>query len=209
MKARRAPEDVRPAVATPDWPVAALAAVGFVLAAYLTFTKLRGSTALFCEAGSGCDVVQASRYAMFLGLPTAAWGAVVFILLGAVAVAGLTPRRWLWAFVLAVAAVAFSAYLTAISLVVLGATCPWCLAVAVTGVAILGVLLMRRPVTKGKRAPTRPGRLAWIGALAAVVTVVGAQAVFVMDTASGDAGYREALARHLQATGIVMYGAYW
>lgn len=31
---------------TRDWPVAALAVVGFGLAAYLTVTKLRGSAAL-------------------------------------------------------------------------------------------------------------------------------------------------------------------
>jgi uncharacterized membrane protein len=114
-----------------------------------------------------------------------------------------------WAFVLAVAAVSFSAYLTAISLFVLRATCPWCLAVAATGLAILAVLLVRRPAVRSKRSPTRPGRLAWIAALAAVLTIVGAQAVFVMDTAGGDAEYRGALARHLQATGVVMYGAFW
>jgi hypothetical protein len=44
----------------PDWPVAALAA-GFALSAYLAWTKWAGATAAFCERGSRCDIVQASR----------------------------------------------------------------------------------------------------------------------------------------------------
>ncbi len=192
-----------------DWPVAALAATGLLLSAYLTYTKLAGSTALFCEAGSGCDVVQASRYASFLGLPTAAWGVAVFAAIGGLALAGLTGRRWTWAFVLGVAAVSMSAYLTWVSLAVLRAACPWCLAVAGTDAALLGVLVARRPVTKGRRSPTRPARLALVGGLTAVVTIVGAAGVFVGAAARGDAAYREALARHLAATGAVMYGAYW
>jgi uncharacterized membrane protein len=188
--------------------VTALAAVGFALSAYLTYGKLAGPAALWCEAGSGCAVVQASHYATFLGLPTAAWGAAVFAAIGGLAVAGLTPRRWTWAFVLAVVAVSMSAYLTWISLTVLRTTCPWCLAVASTDTALLGLLLVRRPVGPGYRAATRPVRLAWLGGSAALLTVLGATAVFV-GTAPADAAYRAALARHLTATGAVMYGAYW
>ncbi len=210
MTRRRPADEPHPVhVAARDWPVAVLAAIGVALAAYLTVTKLRGASALFCEAGSGCDVVQASRYATFLGVPTAAWGALVFALIAILAAAGLTPRRWVWAFALAVAAVSFSAYLTTVSLFVLRATCPWCLAVAVTGVAVLATLLLRRPALRGKHAATRPARLAWIAALAAVLTVVGAEAVFVMDRGEGSAQYRAGLARHLAAGGVIMYGAYW
>jgi uncharacterized membrane protein len=188
--------------------VAALAALGLGLSAYLTYGKLAGASTLWCEAGSGCAAVQASHYATFLGLPTAAWGAAVFAAIGALALAGLTPRRWTWAFVLAVVAVSMSAYLTWISLTVLGTTCPWCLAVAATDVALLGVLVARRPVLPGRRAPTRPARLAWLGGATAVLTVAGAAAVFV-GTSPADAAYRAALARHLATTGAVMYGAYW
>ncbi|MFQ5916124.1 MAG: vitamin K epoxide reductase family protein, partial [Nitrospinota bacterium] len=54
-----------------NWPVAGVAAAGFVVAGYLAVTKLGGDSPLFCTAGGGCDIVQASRYAVFFGLPTA------------------------------------------------------------------------------------------------------------------------------------------
>lgn len=207
---RRGPTRTPPAPGRvgPDLPLTALAAFGLVLAAYLTYGKLAGHAALWCEAGSGCAVVQASHYATFLGLPVAAWGAAVFAALGALALTGLTPRRWTWAFVLAVVAVSMSAYLTWIAVRVLRATCPWCLAVGATAAALLGVLLARRPVIPGRRSPTRPARLAWLGGATAALTVATATAVFV-GTSPADAAYRAALARHLAATGAVMYGAYW
>ena len=58
-----------------DWLVAAVATLGVVIGGYLTVTKLTRASALLCEAGSGCDVIQASPYALLLGVPTALWGA--------------------------------------------------------------------------------------------------------------------------------------
>ena len=76
--------------------------------AHLTITKLAGSTAAFCESGGGCDIVQASKWATFLGLPTAAWGALLYGALAVLAFTGLVATRWTVAFVLASAGVAFS-----------------------------------------------------------------------------------------------------
>ena len=201
----------KPAPETPgrDWPVAAVAAAGLAVSAYLAATKLAGAAALFCETGSGCDVVQASRYAVFLGVPTAAWGAVLYAIVLGLALAGLAPRRWLWTFVLAVAAVAFSAYLTWIAVFELGALCPWCLADAGLAAALLVVLLVRRPVPRGRRPATRPARLVGTGLVTAVITVVFAAGVFVAGTPTGDTVYQESLARHLTASGVIFYGAYW
>lgn len=198
-----------PAPSGPDWPAATLAAAGLAVSAYLAWTKWSGATALFCETGSGCDVVQASRYAMFLGLPTAAWGVALYALIAGLALAGLPPRRWVWAYALAVAGVAFSAYLTWISLFELGAVCPYCLADAAIAAALLGWLLARRPVPTGRRAPTRPGRVIGIGVAAAVITVVFGMGVFVAGSPAGASAYQESLARHLTASGAIFYGAYW
>jgi uncharacterized membrane protein len=189
--------------------VAALAAAGLAISAYLTGAKLAGATALFCESGSGCDVVQASRYAVFLGFPTAAWGAGLYALVGGLALAGLSARRWLWVFVLAVAAVAFSAYLTWLALFELGAVCPWCLADAAIAAALLAVLLARRPVATGRRSWVRPRRLATLGVLTAAVTIVVGMGVFVAGAPSAGSAYQDALARHLTASGAIFYGAYW
>ena len=186
-----------------------LAAAGVVGSASLTWTKWAGATALFCESGSGCDVVQASRYALFLGLPTAAWGVGLYAAIGALALAGLAPRRWVWAYALAVAGVAFSAYLTYLSLVELRAVCPYCLVDAGIAGALLVVLLVRRPAATGKRPATRRGRLIAVGLASALVTVVFGMGVFVAGAPSTGSTYQESLARHLAASGAIFYGAYW
>ena len=208
MKPSRAKPSSEPPTGS-DWPVTALAAAGLVVSAYLTWTKWTGATGLFCETGSGCDVVQASRYAMFLGLPTAAWGVLLYALVGGLALAGLTPRRWVAAYALAVAGVAFSAYLTYLSVFELGAACPYCLADAAIAATLLLALLVRRPPATGRRAPTRRNRLIAIGAAMALVTVVFGMGVFVTGAPTGSSAYQESLARHLAASGAIFYGAYW
>lgn len=189
----------------PDWPVAAVAAAGLLIAGYLAATKLAVADALFCAAGSGCDVVQASRYAVFLGLPTALWGAALYAVIGAVALLGLDARRWLAAFLLAVAGVSFSALLTALQVFVIGALCAYCLLSAGIAVALFAVLLYRHPAS----AERRPSRLLTLGAVTALATVVLGAAGFVLGGPREAGRYQEALARHLAESGAVMYGAYW
>lgn len=198
-----------PAPSGPDWGATALAAAGLAVSAYLTWTKWSGATALFCETGSGCDIVQASRYAMLLGLPTAAWGVLLYAALGGLALAGLPPRRWVCAYALAVAGVAFSAYLTWLSVVELGAVCPYCLVDAGIAAALLGWLLARRPDPTGRRAPTRRGRVIAIGIAAAVGAVVVGMGVFAAGSPTAGSAYQESLARHLATSGAIFYGAYW
>jgi thiol-disulfide isomerase/thioredoxin len=124
-----------------------------------------------------------------------------------VAARPLTRRRWLWGFGLATAGVAFSGYLTAISLFVLRAACGWCLASGGVVLAILAALLWRRPAPGTRWVWLRPARLAVLGGLVAAVTVAVSFAVF---SASGPGSpYQEALARHLRASGARFYGAYW
>jgi len=192
-----------------DWLVAGVATVGLVVAGYLTITKLTRASALFCEAGTGCDIIQASPYALFLGVPTALWGAAVYAAIGTIALVGLSQRWWLRAFLLAVSGVAFSAYLTYLSFFVIRAVCAYCLASAAIAAALFGLLLARRPAGSGRRSPTRPVRVATLGALIAVTTVVFGAFVFAGSAPEQSAAYREALARHLTATGAVFYGAYW
>jgi uncharacterized membrane protein len=193
----------------PDWLVAGLAAVGLAIAGYLAVSKLAGGGALFCKGVGGCEVVQQSRYAMLLGVPTAAWGAGVYAAIAALAVAGLGARRWLAAFLLAVGAVAFSGYLTYLELFVIGAVCWYCVVSAAAATAGLGVLLGRRSSVVGPRRFLRPGRVVGLGALAALVTVVFGLAMFAITEPTEDPSYREALARHLAQSGAIMYGAFW
>ncbi len=196
-------------VVKPDVVVAGTAAVGLLVSGYLTWTKLMGQTAAFCEKGTGCDIVQASPYAMLLGIPTAAWGAVLYVLVGALALTGFTVRRWQTAFVLGVAAVSFSAYLAYLQLFVLHAICKWCVFDALVSVAVLATLVWRRPLPTGRRSPTRPVRLGVSGAVTAVVTIVFAVGAYVGEGPASTDNYRAALALHLARTGAVFYGAFW
>jgi uncharacterized membrane protein len=202
-QARAAPAPVT----HPDWVVLGLAVAGIAVSAYLTVLKLTGTGAALCVAGSGCDIVQASRYAMFLWVPTALWGALVYAALGVLAWLGLAGGKWLTAFVLASGGVGFSLYLTALSIWDLGATCVWCLTSAVLMTAIFLLVLRKRPASVG-RTGMRPARLATyavVGALGAVV--VGA---FVYAAPfSAPVGYAGGLARHLAQSKAVMYGAFW
>jgi uncharacterized membrane protein len=207
---RERPGQRQAAVAVrPDWLVGALAAVGLAVAGYLAITKATGGGALFCKGVGGCEVVQQSRYAMFLGLPTAAWGAGLYAAIGALALRGLSPWRWLGAFLLAVAGVSFSAYLTYLELFVIGAVCWYCVVSAATATGLLGVLLGRRPPAGGRRAPTRLARVATLGSLTAVATVLLGIGVFAASAPRAAPGYQEALARHLTEGGAIMYGAFW
>src|SRR6185295_4782110 len=106
------------APARPDLLVTGLAAAGFAIAAYMSWLKWAGATAAFCLSGSGCDIVQSSRYAVLLGVPTALWGAALYAAIGVLAAMGLGPRRWRWAFHLAAAGIGISVYLTGLSMMV-------------------------------------------------------------------------------------------
>ena len=192
-----------------DRGVAALAGVGLLDALYLTVTKIIASRALFCASGGGCDIVQSSRWSTFFGAPTAAWGAVVYAGIVVLALVGFTAQRWLFAFLLSVAAAGFSAYLTWIELFVLHAICPYCLVVAIVSAALIVVLLLRRPATAARRGWAQPLRLAGLGVATAVVTIVVTAAAFMADTGLMQSTGQEALARHLAASGAIFYGAYW
>jgi hypothetical protein len=73
-----------------DFLILGLAAAGAAIAAYLTWLKWMGGNIAFCLSGSGCDIVQATRYGSFLGVPTARWGVLLCAAIGALVGLGLT-----------------------------------------------------------------------------------------------------------------------
>ena len=80
---------------------------------------------------------------------------------------GLDARRWLAAFLLAVAGVSFSALLTALQIFIIGAVCAYCLLSTGTAVGLFALLLIRRPA----KAEWRPARLFALGGMTAVATI--------------------------------------
>lgn len=159
--------------------VAVLALAGMFVAIYMLLFSVGVLGSVFCGPGGGCDVVQTSSWAVFLGLPVPLWGVVGYGLILAVAVAGLRPRwlrdRRLAALLLGLsaAAFAFSGYLTVLEAFVIEAWCRWCVASALLATGIFGLALpelgrLRAGVGPGARfaaaAPTgrtesRPGRV--------------------------------------------------
>ena len=189
----------------PDLPVLVIALAGLAVAGYLAWIKWSGTGALFCTAGSGCDIVQASRYATFLGAPTALWGALAYLAIAILALLGLESGRWRAAFLLAAGAVGFSAYLTFLSITQVKALCVYCLASAGLCVLLLVVLLRRRPLVPGGG---RRAALVALGGGAAVIAIALGAFVFAAGP-EGATPYQLALARHLVQSKAVFYGAYW
>jgi uncharacterized membrane protein len=212
MPKHRNPRKMPPvgrALARPDWIITGLALLGLAVAGYLTALKLGDNQAFLCRDGSGCDIVQASRYSLLAGVPTALWGAGLYAAVVVLSLVPHTVRRWQTAFMLVSAAVAFSIYLTYVSIVVIGATCPYCLASGGIALLLLVTMVARRPAAPpGPSQPFALARLAGLGATAGLAAVLLGAFILAADD-SRAAGYQEALARHLAKSQAVFYGAYW
>jgi uncharacterized membrane protein len=112
--------------------IAILSLVGLVISTYLSLYKLGYLGFIQCTTG-GCDTVQSSPYAYFLGRPVALWGVGAYVTLLVLALVGIQPRwmheRWVALALFSVSAigVAFTAYLTYLEAYVIHAWCQWCL----------------------------------------------------------------------------------
>ena len=140
--------------------IAVLALVGFFVALYLWLHAIGVGGPLKCGAG-GCDTVQTSRWATFLGLPVALYGVVGYAAILIVALAGLRPaalaRRGpaLVLVALASAGMLFTLYLTYLELFVIRAICRWCVgsAVILTAIWLVALAALRRPAPPSFPAP--------------------------------------------------------
>lgn len=123
--------------------VALVALTGVFVSTYLLLYKLGAFGTILCGTG-GCEVVQNSPWAYFLGIPVAAWGLGGYLTIFAVALAGIQPahagRRWVAIALLGLTTIAllFSLYLSALEAFVIGAWCQWCIVSAVLAVLAFG-----------------------------------------------------------------------
>lgn len=194
----------------PNWLLTGLASAGIVLTAYLLITNLLDTPPLYCNDGSSCDIVQQSRWGTFLGAPTALWG---FLTYAALAYIGIRVRNlgshWMSAWVIAMIGLGYSIYLTAISLLVIEATCIYCLASLSIMAVIFGVIIFQRPA----ELPDF-NYMAWAGKTIVVTMVIigGIHLHYsgVFDSAAGpEDPYLRELAEHLSEEKAVFYGAFW
>ncbi len=134
--------------------VVLLAVAGLFVSVYLTLYKLGYYGGLVCGAGGACATVQASPYAVFLGVPVAGWGVAWYAAVAATglwglhgggtrAAGGAAGERTDWParilFLLACGGLLFTLYLTALEAFVIEAWCRWCLVSAGITALIFGL----------------------------------------------------------------------
>lgn len=139
--------------------IAVLALLGLLSSLYLLLYKLGAVGSLACGGSGACERVQQSPYAVFLGVPVAAYGVAGFGALLVVALAGLgerwvdraAPSRLLAVF--AAVGCCFAAYLTYLEVAVIHDVCRWCAlcALLITAILVLAVVGTR----SFSRAPAR------------------------------------------------------
>lgn len=186
-----------------DFWLALPAGLGAILSAYLVYTRAAHAPT-YCPLGSGCDVVQSSRYGTVFGIPVALLGLLYYVVILVLAVRRLSDdRRWAIALPVAGMGVGASIVFTAVQQTAIRATCSLCLISALLTVAILVLPVIRRPA--------RPRRATWAWTSASLIAAVAFLAAGYAASApqAAESDYATGLARHLAATGVKFYGAYW
>lgn len=135
--------------------IAVLALIGLFVSAYLALYKLGFLGSVQCGVGD-CGVVQASRYAVFFGLPVALWGVGAYAALLALSLLGVQPDRVgdgriaLAIFAVSALGLLFSGYLTYLEAAVIRAWCQWCV---ISAVLITLIFLLSVPGLRHLRQP--------------------------------------------------------
>lgn len=139
--------------------IAVLSVIGFFISLYLWLWKVGYLGSLACGDG-GCETVQLSDHADFLGIAVPFWGMVGYVALLALSLIGLQPRwverREPTILLLLVSGMGagFAGYLTYLEAFVIHAWCRWCIASAVIialifVAALAGMQATRRPAEAG------------------------------------------------------------
>ena len=146
--------------------IALLALVGLFVALYLWLHALGFGGAIKCGASGGCETVQTSQWAVFLGLPVAFYGVAGYFVVLVVALASLRPaalaqRKWNVILVgLVSVGLLFTIYLTYLELFVIHAICRWCVgsAAIITVIWIVSILSLRSPAPRIDPGVSQPLR---------------------------------------------------
>jgi uncharacterized membrane protein len=137
--------------------MALISLAGVFIGAYLTLYKFGFIGTLTCGASS-CEQVQTSRWADFLGIPVATWGAGFYVTMLALSIAGLQDRfaesRRLSLLMLALTGwgVVFTAWLNYLEAFVIHAWCMWCIISACLVLVLFVLSVMDYRETKALEA---------------------------------------------------------
>lgn len=215
----------------PFLPIAALAGVGLAETAYLTYTKLVGSS-VACPLSTACASVLTSEYASLWGIiPLSAAGMLAYGVVTALALSGHSAAQRddadteapLRTAVLAGGLLlgTTSAYLMYILVTAFpGEACPWCIGSAALSASIVALAASGLPKRELEDAAA-PG-----AGLAAATLLVLSLGLGTPDASQAGTGITEleykqpvvttesssqavSLARRLREAGAKMYGAFW
>jgi uncharacterized membrane protein len=194
---------------SPNWPLLALSVLGMALAGYLSWTSLNNAAVKGCAIGSSCDIVLHSKWATLLGLPTAAWGFLTYALLAGIAFVRRVDHHWQYAWAISFFGIFYSAYLTAVSLFILGAACKYCLTSLALMTTIFAVVTMQKPIVMIGFEWSR-----WLSRVAPVagglILLLHLNYTGILGSApKGEDAFASALADHLTQTWVKFYGASW
>lgn len=126
--------------------IALLSLAGLFIAIYMYLYKIGEIGSLVCGTG-GCETVQLSPQARFLGVEVALIGVIGYAAMLLLVLLALQPRfagpAWPSQLLAALSggAVLFTAYLTYLELFVIHAICRWCVGSAVIILLIFGLSL--------------------------------------------------------------------
>ena len=117
------------------WLIYLLVLLGSLDAFYLTWTKLVGMNALCLGAGK-CDVVNASSYSTISGIPIAALGLAMYLLIGGITLLERFNQHLREILRLAVFGISlfgfiYSMWLTYVAVVIIEEICVWCVVSAI------------------------------------------------------------------------------
>jgi len=128
-----------------------LASVGFFDSLYLYFVKLTATPIACFQGSTGCQTVENSIYSSIYGVPNGLVGMIgyggILIVLGMIKYRpDLTDTLRYVLFGISLVGFLFSVYLTSISLIILKATCPFCIlsAIMMTAIFIISVFELRK-----------------------------------------------------------------
>ena len=127
----------------PGLLLAALDAVGLVIATYLSSVELRGDLP-YCGPLHGCETVALSPYSRIAGVPVAVFGVVLSLSLLLLALAWIRSGRLALLaahYGLSLVGVVFEIYFTYLEVAVIGAVCVWCATYGLSLVARFAIAL--------------------------------------------------------------------
>ncbi len=211
--------------------MAAIATLGAIETAFLTWAELAGQVEAICPT-TGCKQVLGSPYAMVFGQPLTLFGCLGYTAMVMLAIAPLflnqdeqkerrlTVEQWtqFLLFTTSTVMVVGSAYLVYLMAFKIEAFCPYCLISACLSLSLFVLSIIGHPWED-------IGQLAFTGITVGMVTLVATLGVYgsvnnatnnaatppgtppLVTTPSGPAEI--ALAEHLKQIGAKEYGAYW